>query len=282
MSECIICGQEANVNKHHLYDDRYGYPGKFQLERCQMCGHAFLQHEFTPKRLSELYSNYYPRSGFDLDHYQPYQEQTGFLAWLDGMNSSAFRWVPKNIRILDIGCGFGESLGYHAARGCNVYGVETDENIRRVADKFGFMVHVGLFNPDIYEPDYFDFVTMDQVIEHTTDPVQTLKGVSRILNPGGTAVLTTPNAHGWGRKVFGLRWINWHAPYHLQFFSRSSMKLAAEKAGLCIETIRTITPSSTPPTERGCSRIIAPIKNVAPIITIMIWLSRSTPFSKRA
>ena len=138
------------------------------------------------------------------------------------------------MRVLDVGCGFGQTLGYYTARGCDVYGVEVDENIRRVADKFGFKVHVGLFDDSIYEAGFFDYVTMDQVIEHVTDPLTTLRGVARILKPGGTAILSTPNAGGWGAKIFGRRWINWYVLYHL----------AAEQVRLVVERTMTITPSA--------------------------------------
>ena len=211
--------------------------------QCKSCGHAFLNCDFTPGQLTELYTNYYPRKTFDIAQYKPCVEESGFGAWLNGLDSSAFRWVPKNVRVLDVGCGFGESLGYHAARGCDVYGVEADENIRRVAEKFGYKVHVGLFDDRIYEADFFDYVTMDQVLEHVTDPLSTLRGIARILKPGGIAILSLPNAKGWGAKIFGRRWINWHAPYHLQFFSRHSMRLAAEQAGLVAADAKTITNS---------------------------------------
>ena len=145
--------------------------------------------------------------------------------------------------MLDIGCGFGQSLAYHKARGCDVQGVEADENIRRVADKFGFDVHVGLFDPEVYAPASFDYVTMNQVIEHVREPAEMLNGLAKVLRPGGTAILTTPNAGGWCARVFGRFWINWHAPYHLQFFSRDSMRLAAERAGLRLAEAHTITNS---------------------------------------
>jgi 2-polyprenyl-3-methyl-5-hydroxy-6-metoxy-1,4-benzoquinol methylase len=244
---CPVCpachGMEIETIRL-VYDDRYGYLGTFPLIKCLHCGHGFLQGKFTADLLHSLYSHYYPRSSFNEENYQPYREVSGFNAWLDGAKSSAFRWVPKNVRILDIGCGFGESLGYHQARGCEVFGVEADENILRVADKYEFNVHVGLFDPNLYEDNYFDYVTMSQVIEHVTDPVQTIQGIARILKPGGLAILSTPNASGWGAKVFGKYWINWHAPYHLQFFTRQSMKLCAEQAGLMMEKTCTITPSA--------------------------------------
>jgi 2-polyprenyl-3-methyl-5-hydroxy-6-metoxy-1,4-benzoquinol methylase len=239
---CHICGNNAG-SKYTLYDDRYGYPGLFEIAECFGCGHKFLLGDFTPELLKKLYTDYYPRSTFSLDQYRPAREVKGFLSWLNGDYRLAYSRVPKNVRVLDIGCGFGETLGYHKARGCEVYGVEADENIRRVADKFGFEVHVGLFDPNNYEPDFFDYVTMDQVIEHMADPVQILRGVARILKPGGRAIMTTPNSNGWGAALFGRKWIHWHAPYHLQHFSLKSMKIAAEKAGLILERAETITSS---------------------------------------
>ncbi len=242
---CCICKKDNVVLCFSLYDDRYGYPGSFKLMSCQDCGHKFLScDKFNSEVLADLYTNYYPRSTFDVSKYKPHKEKSGFLSWLDGNDSSAFRWVPRNVRVLDIGCGFGESLGYHAARGCDVYGVEADENIQRVADKFGYNVHVGLFDSDAYEENFFDYVTMDQVLEHVVEPIEVLSGISRVLKPGGKAIISVPNAGGWGARMFGRQWINWHAPYHLQFFSKNSIQIAAKKSGLEMIKENTITPSA--------------------------------------
>jgi len=56
--------------------------------------------------------------------------------------------------------------------------------------------------------------------------------------------VSTPNAQGWGARVFGRRWIHWHAPYHQQFFSLASMQRAAEAAGLRVQSSRTVTTSA--------------------------------------
>lgn len=240
-NSCPICRVPSVRHIYNVYDDRYGFPGEFKLAGCSSCGHRFLQENFTPELMRRLYTDFYPRSSFSLDKYKPCKEIKGFKTWLNGEFCSAFAWVPRNIRVLDIGCGFGESLGYHAARGCEVYGVEADENARRIAEKFGFSIHIGLFDPDIYNPDFFDYVTMDQVIEHVAAPLETLRGIAKVLKPGGTAILSTPNAKGWGAKLFGKKWINWHAPYHTQHFSRKSLAIVAQKAGLYIEKSKTIT-----------------------------------------
>jgi 2-polyprenyl-3-methyl-5-hydroxy-6-metoxy-1,4-benzoquinol methylase len=241
MMKCPICSSSNSFFLMPAYDDRYGYEGRFFLHQCKECDHKFLHTDFNPDGLKNIYTDYYPRSALSLETYEARKEVRGFRSWLNGERRLAYSWVPENVRVLDIGCGFGETLGYHRSRGCDVYGVEVDENIRRVADKFQFNVHVGTFNPDMYDPGSFDYVTMDQVIEHVTDPLETLRGIARILKPGGLVIISTPNASGWGAKVFGSRWINWHAPYHLHHFSFRSMKSAAGRARLVLEKSGTIT-----------------------------------------
>jgi 2-polyprenyl-3-methyl-5-hydroxy-6-metoxy-1,4-benzoquinol methylase len=239
-----VCDGDTGVLHEDLYDDRYGYPGRFAIRRCGHCGHKHLAAAFTSEELGRLYSNFYPRSTFDLDSFRPYQETRGFRSWLNGERASAFRSVPRNVRVLDIGCGFGETLAYHSARGCEAYGVEADENILRVGERFGLNVRAGLFDPADYDKGTFDYVTLDQVIEHVADPRKFLQGVATVLKPGGVAIVSTPNARGYGARLLGRRWINWHVPYHLQHFSRRSLEKLATTSGFEVDSIATITNSA--------------------------------------
>jgi len=198
---------------------------------------------FADHELSELYTKYYPRASYTVAQHRVPDEARGIRAWLRGQKCSAFYWVPKGVRVLDIGCGYCESLAYHKARGGEVHGVEPDASARKIAEHFGYNVHIGLFDPSRYEPEYFDYITLDQVIEHVTDPREFLSGVARVLKPGGTVIISTPNPGGLGRRVFGRRWIHWHIPYHLQHFTRGSMTTLARYAGLEVQRRRTLTHS---------------------------------------
>jgi 2-polyprenyl-3-methyl-5-hydroxy-6-metoxy-1,4-benzoquinol methylase len=239
---CPICNSKNATILYQLYDDRYGYSGLFNLLKCSDCSHKHIENNFIPSELGNLYSNYYPRSNMKLEDYEPLKYTKGFSSWLNGVSGAAI-YVPPKVKILDIGCGFGQSLGYHQSRGCEVFGVEADNNIQRVADKYDFNVKVGLFNPDDYEENFFDYVTMNQVLEHTTNPIEIFQGVSKVLKKNGKLIVTMPNANGWGVKLFGKKWINWHSPYHLQLFSKKSIYIAAQKTNFEIKTIKTITSS---------------------------------------
>src|SRR3546814_14010660 len=122
------------------------------------------------------------------------------------------------VTILDVGCGFGEALGYHRARGCDAHGIEADRNILRVAQRHGLNVTAGLFEAACYAPQKFDIVTLDQVIEPASDQADLLRNVTKGLKPGGQAIVSTPNPHGLREKQFCLRWPCWHAPHQLNDF----------------------------------------------------------------
>lgn len=240
---CPLCASTKSDLFAYRHDDRYGYPGEYPLQKCRECGHLFLGHHFSAAALKRMYSEYYPRTEFNLKKFRPYEEATGFFAWLQGKNCHAFRHVPRNVRVLDIGCGFGETMGYFTNRNCDAYGIDVDTNLERVRKKFKYNLKVGLFSPKFYKKSFFDYVIMDQVIEHVTDPLATLQGVKTVLKPGGILIMSTPNFAGFGAKFFGERSILWHTPYHLQYWQKEVMQAAAKKAGLIFVRHQTITQS---------------------------------------
>jgi SAM-dependent methyltransferase len=122
-------------------------------------------------------------------------------------------------------------------------GVEADKNVQAVAERYGLDIRVGIFDPKNFIPASFDFVTLDQVAEHVTDPQRLFRDVAHVLKSGGTLVVTTPNAKSAGAFLFGKRWLNWHAPYHLQFYTRQSLELLAANAGFRIVKRKVVTAS---------------------------------------
>jgi 2-polyprenyl-3-methyl-5-hydroxy-6-metoxy-1,4-benzoquinol methylase len=242
-SICPVCHSKSILYVEKMYDDRYGYPAIYDLYQCSKCQHKHLSTTLEDKLLDQLYTNYYPRSTFSLEDFKVLSKNQGFFSWLNGDNANAHYWVPSHVTVLDIGCGFGESLVYHQQRGCHAYGIEVDRNLLRVAEEFNLNVKIELFSSSLYEQNFFDYVTLHQVIEHSNDPIAMLKEIALVLKPQGKVILTTPNSNGWGAMIFDRYWINWHIPYHIQNFTHSSIKIAAEKAGLELEYIKTITSS---------------------------------------
>src|ERR1700754_172410 len=105
---CPICGHATGLFSEGMYDDRYGYPGFYDVNRCTACGHMHLPARFTDEQLSELYTKYYPRASYTAAQHRVPNEARGIRSWLRGERCSAFHWVPKGVRVLDIGCGYCE------------------------------------------------------------------------------------------------------------------------------------------------------------------------------
>jgi SAM-dependent methyltransferase len=74
-----------------------------------------------------------------------------------------------------------------------------------------------------------DVVVMTEVLEHVADPGSLIAAISRLLRPGGTALLTTPNKSAAGRGAY---WLTDNPPVHLWWFSETTLRLLATRAGL--------------------------------------------------
>jgi 2-polyprenyl-3-methyl-5-hydroxy-6-metoxy-1,4-benzoquinol methylase len=233
--KCKICFTEPLSIKSVLFDDRFGCPGKFDFYVCPSCGHGMLDLNLTSTEISDLYTRYYPRGAGGISP----EENAKRIKPKDKF--WAFKWVPDGAKVLDIGCGDGSSLMYLQNRGCDAQGVDSDQNVARIAAQYGLNIKVGVFDPGDYAEQSFDYVVMEQLIEHIADPVAMLKSVSSILKPEGSLVLSTPNMQSLGAKWFKDAWLHWHAPYHVSFFTRKSLELCLQAAGFRLEKIFTKT-----------------------------------------
>jgi glycosyltransferase involved in cell wall biosynthesis/SAM-dependent methyltransferase len=90
-------------------------------------------------------------------------------------------------------------LGYGEVRGC-YYGLRGETDHRSVTSESGedFRCDIDLFDAEKdrfpYDDGYFSTVLCCELIEHLpSDPMHMMCEINRILKPGGTLVLTTPN-----------------------------------------------------------------------------------------
>ncbi len=110
-------------------------------------------------------------------------------------------------RILEIGCGTGTLLHRLAGRGVAVTGVETSleraEQGRRFYGDLPVCLVGGVRLP--FPGQSFDVVMSFDVFEHIPDSDAHLEEVRRVLRPGGTYLIQTPNK--WTNVVFEtIRW----------------------------------------------------------------------------
>jgi SAM-dependent methyltransferase len=94
-------------------------------------------------------------------------------------------------RVLDLGCGSGYGAAELAEALPSVVGLD------RVPPDRGARGRVSYVRADLEAvpllPASFDLISSFQVIEHLVDPTLYLNAMTRLLAPGGTALITTPN-----------------------------------------------------------------------------------------
>jgi SAM-dependent methyltransferase len=120
------------------------------------------------------------------------------------MLSGILRDVAGSALILDVGCGDGSALAV-AARyisGQNpphrFAGLDWSADALRQARGCGLSVVRGSVSPRLPVADgAADVVIMSELIEHLVDPDGAVAEVRRVLRPGGSLLLSTPNLAAW-------------------------------------------------------------------------------------
>ncbi|MFH1833016.1 MAG: class I SAM-dependent methyltransferase [Candidatus Levyibacteriota bacterium] len=135
-------------------------------------------------------------------------------------------------KILDVGCGTGETLSLLKEVGWNVYGLDLDKDAINIAKKRGITAKIGSYEEiESFPKDYFDAIRLYHVIEHIGDPSVALKLIYLRLKPGGQLILGAPNYNSIVRKIFGSFWYNLDAPRHLFLFSPKNLIALGKKNG---------------------------------------------------
>jgi 2-polyprenyl-3-methyl-5-hydroxy-6-metoxy-1,4-benzoquinol methylase len=243
---CPICDSLQMMHLTDIWDDRFGQPDVFQLQECRTCRLAFLNTIVHPSETECLYAKYYARPVSE--SLRLAKASSGLLAvwarWLDGNINPGYT-VESGETVLDVGCGTGAVLEIGKALGANMEGLEVDPAVADMVAARGFECHKGTLTTcaSIANRRY-DRVILNQVLEHLDQPVEALKCCRQILREDGEVVVASPCLDGFLRRIYGRRWISWHAPYHVSHFSRKALTIAARKAGLDVKSFRLRTPGN--------------------------------------
>jgi len=242
---CPICQSKLQQQVEGVYDDRYGAKGRYSIYQCVNCGHAITSPAIPHAQLAALYSRYYPTGIYTSGQIaNSVKTPSPIIAWLTGFDCNPYLFAKKGDIVLDVGSGTGVSLLAMKKLGAEPYGIEPDPNARTLGNKLGMQVCTGFITGPCYRNMRFNLITASQVLEHEPDPAQFLRHVRKRLSEDGRAILSLPNSQALYRYLFGKRWLHWHIPYHLHFFTRRSLNQLANNTGFCIRRLRTITPTS--------------------------------------
>jgi 2-polyprenyl-3-methyl-5-hydroxy-6-metoxy-1,4-benzoquinol methylase len=150
----------------------------------------------------------------------------------DAKGRPAAREPPK---VLDIGCATGAILASLREKGWHTTGVEISlpqaEYARRERN---LDVRTRPLEENRFPPGSFRAVLASHLIEHLNDPASLVREVCRILIPGGSFYVTTPNIAGFQARLLGRRWRS--AIFdHLYLFSAKTLSALLRQNGFRVE-----------------------------------------------
>jgi len=208
--DCLICNYHIEPNEStfatfpcHV---RAFWGEKFKVWRCPNC---LTIHSLDVVDLDHYYAKYPPTQATLT---WPYHILYGKLC-----RQLTKHGFSKSHLMLDYGCGVqGLFLQYLRQQGfANCYGYDP------------YAPEDGFGNSKTLQQGPFDYILLQDVIEHIEDPHALLSQLNSLLSPGGYILIGTPNAANIKLNQSDSDYYNneIHAPYHLHIYTRESLEL---------------------------------------------------------
>jgi len=239
---CPLCQATTSV--------QLGQEWSLGIVQCTECSLVYV----TP-RLPEPEKNYWGEKAKALRKYgpifaglRPHDRDRGYEDHL-----ARLRALKPTGRLLDIGthCGFFLRRARH--QGWELYGIEpSPTNAALAREHFGLNVQEGYFKEGVFPPEYFDVVTLIDVLEHVTTPVSLLQTIRKVLKPGGILFVKVPNVHWNLLKYRILRHSPWQSRFdifdcreHVVHYSQATLTHLLEHVGLAVQSFHVPRPIQT-------------------------------------
>ena len=243
-STCAVCGADdaepLGVGEDFEYrtsDD------SFLAVQCRRCGLVYLNRRPAESEHGRIYPDEYHAYDFTPERFgvvyraRRRLEARRLLAVTEGL--------PRDARILDVGCGDGFHLSLLAEfgpPGWQVEGLDPDPRAAARGERLGLTIHTGVVQDADLPEDHVDLALLIMTIEHVADPADVLEGVRRLVRPGGRLLVVTDNTASPDFRLFRRRrWGGYHFPRHLNLFDASSLRRLAVRTGWEVGELETMT-----------------------------------------
>jgi len=199
-----------------------------QVVKCKKCGLIYVNPRIKAQKIVEAYSE-----GSD----ETFVSQEKGRAITFKRCLKLFKKYKKDGKILDIGTAGGTFLHVAKQQGWEVYGIEPNKWLANWGkEHYGIDIKSGTLFDYKFEENFFDVVTLWDVLEHMPNPKKALLEINRILKPNGLLVVNYPDIGSWLSKVMRSKWI-FLLSVHLYYFTPKTIKGILKTTGF--KTIKT-------------------------------------------
>lgn len=195
-----------------------------------------------------------PSLDYDFLRYMGVQPETQ-----RAIQSHYLPYFEKCTRVLDLGCGDGDFVALLVERGIDVVGVDADEKALHAAQEQGLPVVLS----DVFDylesaPDAsFDGIFCAHLVEHLPHEMvyHLTKQAYRVLQPGGVAVLATPDV----RSIFSHLEMFYLHFGHISFYHPRLLCFFLEHAGF-VDPLFEVNPKTASPLLPGVHAVAEHVK----------------------
>lgn len=258
VNQCNLCGSDGAPFLSNVHDPDHQITGEWHYKICQNknCSSIWLSPRPVDSELFKAYENYHTHtkekrtftrkillsiakrllSAISL----PYEIILGVKRQAAQMKYMGLEKC-RPASLLELGAGGGRFLFRMKKRGWDVTGIDFDPKVaERIFKKYQISVYTGDVTNLAIEK-RFDVITLNQTIEHLTDPLAVLRKCSELLKPGGRIVITTPNAESFGARTFKEYWRGWEPPRHLYLYTTKTLEKIMKQADFEVNKVETYT-----------------------------------------
>jgi SAM-dependent methyltransferase len=223
---CPACGEQRPHKMLYVKN-------KCGILRCDLCGLG--RADATGFDPAGYYTHDY-FSGGHADGYADYAATEPVLRRQFAREVGFLRRLCPTGRLVEIGCAFGFFLR-EARRHYAVGGIELSQAAAAHCRDLGLNVATGEASEQIlaqFAP--VDVFVLLDVIEHLSEPFETLDRCMRSLQPNGRIVLTTGDFASPVARLAGSSWRLMTPPQHLWFFTCASFQRWSSRNGMRVES----------------------------------------------
>ncbi|MBN1882020.1 MAG: methyltransferase domain-containing protein [Deltaproteobacteria bacterium] len=229
---CDLCGEDDYgifINeklKRSIVESDFSVFGEQcehpRLVKCRKCGLIYANPRDYWNDLEKKYD------GLNIDGYISEEQSRRLTA--QACVELVKRYV-ENGKVLDIGCSAGFFLD-SLPDSFEPYGVEPGAEAACIAKQLigEKAVYHGFFDDIAYEDEFFDVITLWDVIEHLPSPKGTLMKTKSILKKGGFLFIATPDVGSLFARLMGKQWPHF-IRQHLYYFNRKTLPYLLKSCG---------------------------------------------------
>jgi 2-polyprenyl-3-methyl-5-hydroxy-6-metoxy-1,4-benzoquinol methylase len=216
--DCPIC---CSKNLTTVYEDN---PSK--IVACNQCGLIFFNPQPTVSYLKDYYSSYDGYLPNIEENFKSFKKDSStWKASAEFILSKISQYVTNqnHAKILDIGCAYGFFLHFAKTTGYDTYGLELSTETSKYAKDLGLEIQCSSLESANYENNFFDVITMNNVLEHTLNPIEDLSIVHKLLKEDGVVYIAVPNFGSTVSQTDKFHWKMKAWPNHLFYFTEQTL-----------------------------------------------------------